>query len=62
MRRLSEGAAELAAEVGAGKAGRAGEVVDVERLEVAGIGQISGPKQVADGRNDDHATLDLLST
>jgi hypothetical protein len=39
---VAEGTAKLAAEVGAGEASGAGEVVDVERLEVAGVGEVLG--------------------
>ena len=49
VRRLAEGAAELAAEVCAREAGGAGEVVDAERLGVPGVGQVLGAQQVADG-------------
>ncbi len=42
----AEGAAELAAEVGAGEAGGTGHVVDVERLEVAGVGQVLGAEEM----------------
>ena len=55
VRRLAEGAAELAAEVGAREAGGAGEVVDVERLGVAGVGEVLGAQQVAGGRDEGHA-------
>ena len=52
MRRLAEGAAELAAEVRAREAGGAGEVVDVERLEVPGVGEVLGAQQVPGGRDE----------
>ena len=55
MRRLAERAAELAAEVGAREAGGAGQVVDVERLEVARVGEVLGAQQVAGGRDEGHA-------
>ena len=54
MRRLAEGAAELAAEVRAREAGSAGEVVDVERLDVPGVGEIPGPQEVARSWNEGH--------
>ena len=54
VRRLAERAPELAAEVGAREARAAGEVVDVERLEVARVGEVLGAKQVAYGRREDH--------
>ena len=54
MRRLAEGAPELAAEVGAREARRPGQVVDPERLEVAGVGQVLGAQQMAGGRDERH--------
>src|SRR5262249_56267531 len=41
--RLAEGAPELAAEVRAREACGTGEVIDAQRLEVAGVGEILGP-------------------
>ena len=52
VRRLAEGAPELAAEVRAREAGRAGQVVDAERLEVARVGEVPGAQQVAGGRDE----------
>jgi hypothetical protein len=40
--RLAEGGAELSAEVGAREAGRAGEILHSERLEVARVGEVLG--------------------
>ena len=54
VRRLAERAPELAAEVRARQAGRAGQVVDAERLEVAGVGEVLGAQQVAGGRDERH--------
>ena len=54
MRRLAEGAPELAAEVRAREPGGAGEVVDLERLEVARVGQVLGAQQMAGGRDEEH--------
>jgi hypothetical protein len=54
VRRLAEGAAELAAEVGAREAGRAGEVVHVERLEVARVREVLGAQQMAGRRDEGH--------
>src|SRR5205823_2448479 len=48
--RLAEGAAELAAEVGAREAGGAGEVLDAQRFEVPGVGKVLGPEQVTRAR------------
>ena len=47
VRRLAEGAAKLAAEVGARKPGRPGEVIDTQRLTVAGVGEVPGAEQMA---------------
>jgi hypothetical protein len=47
LRSNAEGAAELAAEVGAGEARGAGHVVDVEGLGVARVGEVPGAQQVA---------------
>src|SRR5438045_1348471 len=41
--------------------GRAGQVVDVERLEEPGIGQVLGPQQVAGWRDERHAAEPILS-
>jgi hypothetical protein len=49
MRGLAERAAELPAEVRARQAGGAGEVVDVQGLEVARVGEVLGAQQVASG-------------
>jgi hypothetical protein len=49
VRRLAEGPAELAAEMGAGETGGTGEVVDAQLLEVASVGQVSGAKQMPGG-------------
>ena len=37
------------------ESGGAGQVVDVQRLEVAGVGQVLGAQQVAGGRDERHA-------
>jgi hypothetical protein len=55
VRRLAEGAAELAAEVRAREAGGAGHVVDAERLGVPGVGQVLGAQKMASGRDEGHA-------
>jgi hypothetical protein len=52
VRGLAERPPELAAEVRAREAGGAGEIVDVERLEVAGVGQVFRLQQMA-GRGDE---------
>ena len=49
VRRLAERPAELAAEVRARKPGCPREVVHVERLEIARVGQVLGPEEVARG-------------
>ena len=54
VRRLAERAPELAAEVGPRQAGRAREVVDIEGLEVARVGQVLGAQQMAFGRDEGH--------
>jgi hypothetical protein len=59
MGRLAERAAKLAAEVRTREAGRAGEVVHAERLEVAPVGEILGTQQVSDGRQEKHGFLGL---
>jgi hypothetical protein len=41
------------------QAGRAGEVVDVELLGVAPVGQVAGAQQVAGGRWEGHGLLIL---
>jgi hypothetical protein len=50
--RLTEGAAELAAEVGAGEARGGGHVVDVDPLRVAGVGQVLAAQHVPSGRDE----------
>ena len=55
MRRLAEGAAELAAEVGRREPGGAGEVFDAQGLEVAGVGQVLCAQEMAGGRDEAHA-------
>jgi len=57
VRRLAEGATELAAEVSARKAGGTGEILDTQRLEVAGVGEIPRAQQMADGRHEKHASV-----
>ena len=52
MRRLAERATELSAEVRAREARGLREIVDVERLEVARIGQVLGAQQVPIGRDE----------
>ena len=54
MRRLAELATELAAEVRARKAGGACHVIDVERLEVAGVGEVLGAQEMPGGRGEHH--------
>ena len=46
MRRLAEGALELAAEVGAGEPGGAGHVLDADLIRVARVGEVPGPQQM----------------
>ena len=46
MGRLAEGTSKLAAEVGSRQAGRTREVIDGERLEVPGIREVLGVKEV----------------
>ena len=55
MRRLAERPPELAAEVRARQAGGTSEVVDVKRLEVAGISEVLRTQKVAGGRDEGHA-------
>ncbi len=55
VRRLAEGAAELAAEVGAGKTGGTGEIVNAKWLEVTGIGQVLGAEKMTGWRDMRHA-------
>src|SRR5215207_9994119 len=57
MRRLAEGAAELAAEVRLREPGRPGEVGDAQRLEVAGVGQVPGAQQMPCWRYEGDASL-----
>jgi hypothetical protein len=47
MRRLAEHTAELAAEVGTRKTGRASQIGDIERGRVTSIDQIPGPQEMA---------------
>src|SRR5262249_55877317 len=54
VRRLAERAPEAAAEVGAGEAGRAGQVVHLERLEVARVGEVLGAQEVRGGGYEGH--------
>jgi hypothetical protein len=54
VRWLAEGAPELAAEVSPGEARGRRHVVDVERLEIAGVGEILGAKEVPGGRYERH--------
>src|SRR5206468_6901391 len=54
VRRVAERPAELPAEMGAGETGGAGEVIDVERLEIASVGEILGPEEMAGGRKRGH--------
>jgi hypothetical protein len=54
VRRLAEGAPELAAEVRTREACGAREVVDAQRLRVAGVGEILRPEQVPRRRNEVH--------
>lgn len=51
VRCLAERPLELAAEVRGGEAGRAGERADVQRFSVAGVDEVLGAEQVADGRD-----------
>src|SRR5512133_262558 len=51
VRRLAECAPELTAEMGAGQPGGAGKVVDVQRLEVASVGEILRAQEVPAGWN-----------
>src|SRR5918995_2428517 len=52
VRRLAEGGAELAAEVGAREASRTSEVVDAESFEVMCVGEILRAEQVACRRDE----------
>ena len=52
MRRLAEGAPELAAEVRRRELSRSGESRHVERLAIARVNQILRPEQVPRGRLD----------
>ena len=54
VRRVAEGAAELAAEVSLGETRGPSEVLDVERLGIAGVGEVLGAQQVAGGRYERH--------
>jgi hypothetical protein len=57
MGRLAERPPELAAEMGAREAGGAGHVVDVERLGVTRVGQVSGAQQMPCRRDEGHASV-----
>ena len=62
MRRLAEGAAELAAEVGAREARGAAAISSTpERLDVAGVGQVLGAQQVPGGRDERHRSQSRLA-
>lgn len=54
MRRLTEGASELTAEVSTREARSVREIIDAQRLRVVPIGQILRPQQVPDRRNERH--------
>ena len=56
VRGVAERAAELADEVRPREAGRAGHVVDPERLGVARVGEVLGAQQVAGGRCVGHGS------
>jgi len=47
--RLTEGATELTAEVGLREPGGSGQVIDLERLGVVGVGEVLGTEQVTGG-------------
>jgi hypothetical protein len=47
MRRVTKGAPELAAEMSAREPGSSGEVVDAQRLEVPGVGEVLGAQQMS---------------
>jgi hypothetical protein len=55
VRRLSEGAAELAAEMGARETGGASQITHLQWLEVPGVRQVLGAQQMASGRREGHA-------
>jgi hypothetical protein len=55
VRRLAERAAELAAEVGAGKARGTRQVAHIEGLEVTRVREIPGAQQMARRRSESHA-------
>ena len=55
VRRLAERTAELAAEMRAREARRASHGADVERLEVARVGERLGAQEVAGRRDEGHA-------
>jgi hypothetical protein len=54
VRRLAERAPELPAEVGAREPSRTGEIVDVQLLEEAGIGEVLGAEEVTGRRYERH--------
>ena len=54
MRRLAERSPKLAAEVRPRQPRGAGQVVDVQRFDVASVGEVSGAQQVAGRRNEVH--------
>jgi hypothetical protein len=55
VRRLAEGAAELAAEMSAREAGGVRHVLDAQQLEVAGVDEVPGAQQVANSGDGTHA-------
>ena len=54
MGRFAEGPPELAAEVRSRKPGGVSQVIDGERLRVAGVDEVSGAKKVTLRRDDEH--------
>ena len=56
MRRLAEGGPELAAEMRAREAGRAGHVVDADRVGVARVGEVLRSQQMAVWRDEGHGS------
>jgi len=60
VRRLAERSPELAAEVRARQARRAGQIIDVERLGVPRVGEILGAEEMAGWRNEDHLGQPIL--
>ena len=54
MRRLAERRSELPAEMRARETGGTGQIVDVERLRIPRVDEISGPQEVTLGGKECH--------